>query len=128
MLSILYAVVELTDDAVTHIEVGVRQLLAVDIVRVVVAPVRSSLRARTIVASLRLTEGIGDRSIEAVAEVLRQRSGEVVAIAEVVAREEDQIRVLLSKRSIDLVDRTDLTMHGRAYRCHGGGGCGSVRY
>jgi len=39
VLSILYAVVELTDDAVTHIEVGVRQLLAVDIARVVVAPV-----------------------------------------------------------------------------------------
>ena len=110
VLSILYAVVELTDDAVTHIEVGVRQLLAVDIARVVVAPVRSSLRARTVVASLSLTEGIGNRSIEAVAEVLRQRSSEVVAIAEVVAREEDQIRVLLSERSVDLVDRADLTM------------------
>ena len=44
------------------------------------------------------------------AEVLRQRSREVIAIAEVVAREEEQIRVLLSERSVDLVDRTDLTM------------------
>ena len=43
VLSILYTIVELTDDAVAGIEVGVVELVAIDIIGVVVDPVGDSL-------------------------------------------------------------------------------------
>ena len=96
VLCILNAVVELTDDAMAHIEVRIIELITIDVGRVVVLPVRCSQRRKTIISHLRLTEGIGERSIEAVTKVLSKRSGEVVAIPLIRITQQKDVGVLIT--------------------------------
>lgn len=81
MLGVLDAVVELGDQAVAKVEAGVADFVGVDIVRVVVLPVRLSLAGEPVIADDSRTVGIGYRGIEAVTEVLAQRGGEVIGVA-----------------------------------------------
>ena len=104
MLSILDAVVELPYEAVAHIKVGVVELIPVDVGGVVVLPVRSSLRRKPVVSDLRFTEGISDRGIQPMSEVLAQRSGDVVAIPLVGVAQQNEVGVLVP--FLTGVDRT----------------------